>query len=270
MALSWSAVWSDTARILRANAALLVALAGAFLFLPALLLGYFLPVPTGQTVTPQIAAAYYREHFGWILLSLTVQFVGNLAILILALDESRPTVAGALRAALALLWRYFNVTLLTFLAMVLAFLPASIWFGALAAARPGLAVAGAALLAVPALWVIGRLSVAPAAVVAERGQGALAAIRRSIALTRGAGWAVVGMLLLVIATFGIVRLAATTVLGSLFLLLDAAAGGGGIGALLLLILDAAIGALFNVILFVLVAAIYRALAAGAPAAASGT
>jgi hypothetical protein len=272
MALSYSAVWSDTVRILRANAALFVAVAGAFLFLPSLVLGYALPPPAGTNLTPEAMMAYYERNLVWFILGMTISFLGNLAILVLALDASRPTVAGALRTALSLLGRYFTVSLVTFLMLMVAFIPASLWLGAMTAGgQPGTALLGAIVLMLPGLYLLARLLLSGPVVVAERDLGVIAIVKRSLALTKGRAWAILGLILLVSLPFAIASLAATAVLGSLFLLLDAAAGGEGVGAFLLLVLSTALGAVFNVVLFVLLAALYRASAGAEPAppAASG-
>lgn len=267
MALSYSAVWSDTVRILRANAALFTAVAGAFLFLPSLVLGYALPPPaSGYDLTPEVMMAYYERNLVWFILGMTVSFFGNLAILVLALDESRPTVAGALRVALSLLGRYFTVSLVTFLLLMVAFIPASLWLGAMTAAgQPGAAALGAIVLMLPGLYLLARLLLSGPVVVAERDLGVVAIVKRSLLLTKGRAWAILGLILLVSLPFAIASLAATAVLGSVFLLLDAAAGGEGVGAFLLLVLSTALGAVFNVVLFVLLAAVYRASTAAEPA-----
>src|SRR6185437_17138364 len=45
MRFSYNQVWEDTLRLLRENAALLAAIAGVFLFLPALLVAVLVPPP---------------------------------------------------------------------------------------------------------------------------------------------------------------------------------------------------------------------------------
>ena len=45
MKISYSAVWADTAALLRSHASLIATVAGVFIFLPGLLVAYFLPQP---------------------------------------------------------------------------------------------------------------------------------------------------------------------------------------------------------------------------------
>jgi hypothetical protein len=266
MALSYTEVWNETVRILRANAALFTAVAGAFLFLPALIMGYALPPPA--RVTAETLSAYYERNLVWFILELTISFIGTLALLVLALDESRPTVGGALRTALSLVGRYFTVSMLTFLMLIAAFIPASLWLGAMVSSQQlGAGFLGALVLMLPGFYALARLMLSGPIVVAERSLRAFAVLKRSLALTRGKGWQIMGLLLLVAVPFAIATLAATAVFGTLFLLLDTAAGGEGVGAFLLLVLTTAIATLFNLVLYVLLAALYRALYSPAPSPA---
>lgn len=262
MKISYSAVWDDTIRMVRANASLLVAVAGVFLFLPSLLLGTFAPQPTATSsaAAAQLMADYYQRNFVWIVIVGMLTFVGNLSILVLALDETRPTVAGAIGEAFRRLWRYFTVSLLAGIMMLIAFLPSILWFGSTMRAGPNAAgFAGTLALMIPALYLASRLAVTGPLVVAEPQLGSIPVIRRSFVMSRGAGWAILGLIVIVCAVFVIVNLAATLVFGSLFLFADRAADAGGVGAFLLALLQAAIGAAFNVILIVLLASIYRRL-----------
>jgi membrane-anchored glycerophosphoryl diester phosphodiesterase (GDPDase) len=180
---------------------------------------------------------YLYENRWTLVIVSTVGFVGNLALLILVLDTARPTVAGAIATAFRLLPVYFFASLLGGLIIFL----------------------GLAALIVPGMYLAARLtSVGP--VLVEERRSAIDAIRRSFEISNGNGWAILGLLLIVILTFYVVRIVAVVVLGSAFLLLDKA-GAGGIGAFLLLVLDAALSAAFATLLIVLIATIYRHLAA---------
>jgi hypothetical protein len=120
-------------------------------------------------------------------------------------------------------------------------------------------VAGLLLLIVPGVYLAGRLTAAGPVLVAEGRRNPIDIIRRSFALTKGRGWAVIGLLLLVFVAFYILSLAITFVLGALLLLLDRATE-GSVGTFLLMVLGAAVGAVFNTVLMGLTASIYRRLA----------
>ena len=243
MKVSHSAVWEDTVRTLKASRPLFAAVAGVFLFLPAAIAGYLAPPPPADTLGEMLA--HMADNSLSILLVNIVGFVGNLSILILALDERRPTVGAAIAAALALLPVYFLVSFLS-----------GFMIGV-----------GLMLLFLPGIYLIGRLSVTGPVLVSEPARNPIAVIRRSFALTKGQGWAIAALILLLFLGFYVLSLAVTFTLGSILLLIDRAADTGGIGAFLLLVLTTALTAAFNVVLMVLLASMYRRLAPSAATAA---
>jgi hypothetical protein len=240
MKISYSSVWNDTSRMLRANASLVAAIAGAFLFLPALVSGYLAPAPTQAQGNPTAQMmAYYSEHWELLLIVAVIGFVGNLALLILALDDGRPTVGHAIGRAFPLLPSYFLTSVLMFMIVGV----------------------GVMALILPGLYLLGRLVLSGPVIVAEGRRNSIDAIRRSFSITKGSGWANTGLILIVTITYLVLNVAATAVFGSIFLLLGRLAGAADIAAFFLLALQAAIGAAFNVTLVVLLASLYRNLAA---------
>jgi hypothetical protein len=245
MSFSYSKVWDETVRTLRTHATLLIAVAGVFLFLPSLVAGYIAPPPQTQSVETMIN--HYRDNL-WILFGAQlIGFIGNLALLILVLDDRRPTVGGSIAAALAMLPAYLLVSILSGFMLMIGFF----------------------LLILPFFYLIGRLAATGPALVAEGRRNPLDIIRRSFEITKGNGWAVVGLILLVFVAFYILTLAVTLVFGSILLIIDRATD-GSVGAFLLLVLSSAIGAVFNTVLMVLVASIYRRLTGAAQPAAVPT
>lgn len=248
MKFSFSGVWDDTARMLRANGALFIAIAGVFLFLPSIIIGYVAPQPSSQAATWAAVVAsitaYMREHWLLILVVNVIGFIGNLAILLLALDPERPTVGRAIIAACRLLPVYFAVSVLFALIASLGFMA----------------------FIIPAFYLIARMSLMGPVVVAENLRNPFAVLRRSFAITKRNGWAVFGLIAGVFITFWIASLAATVVFGSIFLLIDRVVGAEGVGTLMILLMGAAISAAFNTVLMVLLASLYRRLA---PAQSSG-
>ena len=238
MSFSYSAVWDETVRTLRAHSTLLLAVAGVFLFLPALVAAYLAPAPQTQTLDTMVA--HYRENFWLLFGAQLIGFIGNLALLVLVLDERRPTVGRAIIFALAMLPAYLLVSILSGFMLMIGFF----------------------LLILPFFYLIGRLAAAGPALVAEGRRNPLDIIRRSFELTKGNGWAVVGLILLVFVAFYVLMLAVTLVFGSILLIVDRSTG-SSVGAFLLLVLSSGVGAVFNTVLMVLAASIYRRLSSGA-------
>lgn len=240
---SFSQVWDDTLAMLRANAGLLAAIGGVFLFLPDLLLARFAP-PPGNASTPaefwEQMQLYFQSNFIWILLAMVVNSIGTIAIYLLLLRTPRLTVGAAVAAALPILPFYFLMTIGFNLSVGLGFL----------------------LFIIPGVYLLGRLLLVSPVLVAELPRSPGGAFKRAWALSRGRGWQIALLVLLVYIVAGVARLALQGVLGTLIL---AVLGNDGMGALLNAALGAAVTAIFTVVAIVLTAAIYRAVAA--PAAA---
>ena len=83
---------------------------------------------------------------------------------------------------------------------------------------------------------------------------------------RRRGWAVAGLVIIVVLAGLVLSFVVTAVLGTLFLLVG---GRDGLGPLLVLILNSALTAVFTTVVIVLFAAIYRAVA-GAAEPTTGT
>ncbi len=244
MAFSLDDAWRDTTGLLRTNASLLLPLGGAFILLPAIVTALALPdapaAAEGATPGALITAFsdYFRANWPLVLLAQIVEALGAAAILALLLDRSRPTVAGAIGQGLRLLPFFFLLTVLVNLAVG----------------------AGLLLLIVPGLYLIGRLSPAQPAMVAERRRNPLDALGRSWTLTAGRGWRVFLMIAAVSLVGLVLSWVLTFVLGGVLRLLA-----GEAGPALVAVLGAVIGTVLQVILVVLLAGIYRQLTPAAVA-----
>jgi hypothetical protein len=243
MKLSYSAIWADTAALLRSHASLIATVAGVFIFLPGLLVAYFLPQPEPANLERigQLWVDYLSAHWPMLLLNTLVSMIGSIAILLLLFARDI-SVGGAIAAAVALLPAYFVASVLSSVAIGFGFV----------------------LLIVPGLYLLGRLGPVNAVVVAEARRNPVAAISRCWALTQGHGWAILGLILIVAIAAAIVVGAASTLLGIVFVLV----AGQDIGQLLVLIVRTAGNSAMIVLLLVLNAALYRALGEGRSAAAA--
>ena len=119
MKLSYSAVWDDTAAMLRAHGSLVAALAGVFLFLPGLLLAVLLPHPTVTDPSRAIEAIsdYYKAKRCGCSSPASSAWSGTIAILKLLLGPRGTSVGGAIAAALPILPFYFLAAFLANIAL---------------------------------------------------------------------------------------------------------------------------------------------------------
>jgi len=232
MTFSYSAAWDDTVGMLRTHGSLIGAIAGVFLFLPAVLLAHFVPPPEDQSAQMiEQLTGYFTSNLHWFILSRLLGMLGAIAILTLLFERGQVTVGGAITGAVPLLPFYFLTSMLS-----------------------GIAIGvGLFLLIVPGLYLIGRLAVAGIVVVAEGRRNPIDAIQRSVSLTKGNGWSILGLIIVVAIAGFVCVLAATSVVGILLLLL------GDIGKLLQSILSAALSSALNVVLLLLCTAVYRQL-----------
>jgi hypothetical protein len=234
---SHNAVWADTLQLTRAHWAALVAIAGVFNFLPVLLVNHFFPLPEVAATDPHMTAvwrAFIRQAALWYVLQSLVVMIGSAAMLRLVFARGG-TVGGALTFGIMLLPVY---SVLLVLDGILVF-------------------AGLLLLIVPGLYLWGRLVPAGAAMVAEESRRPIQVLKRSFELTRGHGWEVFVLYLLVLLPGAVLILAIEQVSGILFILV----AGQELGKLLTAILLALLNAALATLLTILSAAIYRALAA---------
>jgi hypothetical protein len=185
MKAGFSTLVNDAWQLWRADWQVLTAIAGPFLFLPPLMINLLLSPALDLAmakVPPENSAARMQVYSTWIqgavpwmiLAQLLVQF-GSLAILTFYLARGGPTVREALRGALRILPLFV-------LAMIMVSL---------------VSFAGLFLLIIGYVYAMARLSLVGATIVAERETSPFAAIARSLKLTRGSGWTLTGLILLI-------------------------------------------------------------------------
>ena len=239
MKFSYNAVWEDTGRLLKAHGALLAAIAGVFVFLPNLLFGYFFPPPEppeGMALREffRIFLEYFKDHSLWIVLQSFVIMIGSAAMLRLVFPP-RVTVAGAIMFAVLLLPAYSILVVMTnFIVLI-----------------------GILLLIVPGLYLWGRVLPAAPAMVAEDRRNPIDALKRGFALSSGRGWAILGLVLLVLIPGAILVWVIERLAGIVLIL----AAGQELGKMLTAVVYCAASAVLTIVLVMLSAAIYRALAA---------
>jgi hypothetical protein len=237
MKFSYSAIWNDTVAMLRAHGSLMLGIAGAFIFFPTLLFGYLVPPiePAGATIPDLFNAqiAFFQDNAIWLVLIGMIGSIGSLAILDLLLARGPVAVDGALGRGIRLLGPFYVATILTGL----------------------MTLGGFILFILPGLYLYARFLLIGPVMVGEGERGPIAAIRRSFDLTRGRGWAVLGLVILVAVTGYILMSVVTWVVGAVILVV----ANGELARLLLLILNTVLSTILSLVILTLTAAIYRAL-----------
>lgn len=190
MKISMERAWERAVTLLRGNKDVLAVLAGLFFFLPSFVELFFGGEPTvteGMTLQQALPAFenYAISILPYLIVVTIVGAAGRLAMLVLFTDRSRPTVLEALKRGAIAVVPYMLVMLIVWLALSVA---AAVLVGAPAKAgiTPVAAIAFA-LLAVLTVYVLVKLSLVPAVIVAERTANPLTVIARSWRLTRDNG-----------------------------------------------------------------------------------
>ncbi|HEV2568460.1 MAG TPA: hypothetical protein VGT77_07225 [Sphingomonas sp.] len=219
--------------LLKGQREILLTVARFFLLLPMLLLYALRPfTPSGaQATLLQEYVQWATVNLHWLMLTGVLAGLGRLAILILLMGPGRPTVGEAIGAAARLL--------ILFLAMVV--LMRLMLFGA------------SLLFVVPALYVFGRLFLAEAAFVAERAHNPVAGITRSFEVTRGNGWRIFFVALIIYLGVLILRAAIGFVVG----VLAALSGLGGLERFVNAFVDATADAGLGLILTLISVGLWR-------------
>ena len=233
---SYSAVWEDAGRMLRANGGLLSAIAGVFLFLPALLLARYAPQPEQPETwreMVEMTSAYVTANWPWLLAGTLVNMIGVIAMYLLLLGTPRLTVGRAVARALPILPFFYIVFLIQNVGLVL----------------------GLAAFLIGVIFMLGKLILAPAILVIEAPAAPITAVQRAWERAGSRSWAIGGLVAIYYAAATFISFAIQASLGTMILLL---LGRDGIGGLLLSIIGASVGTAISLIGTVLIAAIYRA------------
>lgn len=255
--LSYDATWADLVSMARANAGVLAILAGAFFLLPNFAQSLFAPPPEIKSMDMNAVKALYQYYsdnwFALLLCNIPVWF-GTATLLALLLDPRHLTVAEALTSALKLL---ISVIVLNFLTQfAIGGAPITLVAGApILGLPPIVALILFGLSCVLAIYLIGRFALAGPAQMAGRLFNPIVAMRRSIEATRGNGWRVVGIIMLVALVATIAGGAATLIVSIVLKLVLPPS----LSVVALALLKSAVGAVTALVIILLDAALFRQL-----------
>lgn len=244
MKISYTDWWNDIVAIVRSNASIVLAVAGAFAFLPGLV-GAFTAVPyvppaDGADLPEAIAAFSQFFSDNWLQQTAVILLstLGQLMLYIVLLDPRRPAVGEALRMAAMLFIPFLLTNILVGIIVGVGFV----------------------LLIIPGLYLIGRVALSTPSLVAERSYNPVAAVGRSWALTKGQGWRIFFFAFLIFLVAFVVQVAIGGTLGTVLGLIAGDGGQFSIGKLLLAALEALFASVFFILSVALWVALYRRLA----------
>jgi hypothetical protein len=256
-----SALWDRTAACLREDLPVLLPVAGAFFFLPSIILTRLIPSEPLNAVTISVLLP--------IIVLLLLQTIGQLGIFLLVLDPRKPTVAdalkGALRGLVPAIGVQFAVLSIVCTLLIVGQLVA-ILFGGGGMMRSGdnaalmrLAVLGMVIASPAILYLLARFSVVFPALMLER-LTPVESLRRAFRLTAGNAWPILALILVATFFYLFLQLALGTALGGIFMLLGRLLGVEALGVLLTIIFTAALGTVANLIITVALGFLYSDLA----------
>jgi hypothetical protein len=265
--LSINTAWNEASAFVRREAGLLFPIVFLLGSLPGAAAQLLAP-QQGSTPTPGEAGAWLLVFLAAILLG----FIANLAIAYLALRPGRSVGEGLGRAGrrfLPMLGAMLIVSiaaglLLFVLAMVVTLLMPGAAESMAAGGPPGpeaLAAIGIVfLLMAPVLIYVAPRLVLMTPVAAVEEAGPLAIIRRSWQLSKGNFWKLLGFILLFVIVFIVITMAVSFVVGALVVLLVGRPDPGSLAMLIMLLIEAVIGAIFSMFFGATAARLYAQLA----------
>jgi len=184
--LDSAAAWKSATAMVAANREVLIALAGVFFLLPALIGAVILPRPVfGKGMDDQQMAEavlrFYSDAWPLLLLLSLPLIVGFMTMLKVMLDARRPTVGAAIGDCLRLLPSYLAAHVLCTLALSFGWLMLATLLSLLI---PPLLAVPVSVMAMT--WPASRLLLVAPEIAVRRVRNPLTAIRSSIRETRGA------------------------------------------------------------------------------------
>lgn len=246
MKLNIERAWSDAMALLRGHAELLLPIFGLFAFLPALAIALLMPMEVqGDGSFEQMVAVfetYFSANLHWIVLAGLFAAFAAATVLVVLAGRGQPTVGQAMGRALALT-------------------PSLYLFSILANIAIGM---GLVLLIAPGLYLLGRLALGKVHMAVEGRMNPIWAFGATWHTTRGNGWRIAFVLILIFVVGSIAGMAAGAVLGVVAGLL----GGAEAAQTTNIVVTTLVGTVTSLIMLLVQLAAYRQLSAAPAAEAS--
>jgi Uncharacterised protein family (UPF0259) len=232
--ISTESIWDEMMALMRDHQQVIIAVAGVFIFLPALASGLFMdPLPMGKTPEQVMKGVTLWLQTNWIAigLQLIVSIFGGVALYRHLLAKRPISAADAIVGSVPILLFVFLANLGTSFIIVV----------------------GLNLFVLPGLYVAGRLFFVSPVIVARDEKNILAAVTESFRLTRDNGWRLIGMAMTMILVILVAMLTLSMLLGTIAGLLAPV----GVLKLITVFMQAAQATLWTVGGIVMAAAAYR-------------
>lgn len=263
MKLDINRAWTDALSLLQANIGVVTIVAGVFFFLPYLAVILLMPeMASGMTFDPneqdpsaafdQMIAAY--SEIWWVIALVTiVQVIGTLALLAMLRSDDRPTVGEAIGTGAKGLLPYIAATLIVYLGVAIV---AGVVLGlAIASQVTALAVIVGLLTIVAMIYVAVKISLITPVIAIDKVYNPLRAVARSWQMTKGNSLRLLAFYALLVLAIGVV-----SIVISLFVVLVFGLMGDEIALIGSAIFNAAINAVYVVLMLGVLAAVHRQLA----------
>lgn len=236
--LDFSDTWSNALALLSAHKEAALAIAGVFLFLPQVVVGYFMSnIEAAGVSTSDQMMVVYEQWFAanglMLFLSTLVTMIGSIALYVIFLRGNQ-TIGEALVTALKLFIPFLLLAILTAIAVGIGFV----------------------LLIIPGIYLAIKFSLGGAVIAAEHVLNPIEAMKRSWHVTKGNSVRIFFFLLIMLVVGMIALVAVSAVIGiplNLMLPTEAALFANNI-------VSSAASSVFSVVLAAVYAAIYLQLA----------
>lgn len=242
--LDFTAAWNDAMSLFKANAEVTIILIGLFGLVPLLAVNLFMPQPEmlpDQDPNEALAmlGLWFSQNWYWIIGVFLAGAIGNMALMLVILNETRPTVGAALKTAFTLVPLVFVVQLIAGAALMLGML----------------------LLILPGIYLAIKFLLVSAVIAAEPERSPIAVLRRSWQLTRGNSLRIFGFFVIILVVAFVTLLVANLIVGVPAGLLLSDNLAEAVTSVVSLILQVAL----NVVLMFVTTAIYRQISVEPPA-----
>jgi hypothetical protein len=255
-----SAVWDESAALIRREQKLLIPVALATIGIGSFISGFTQPETAG-------AGLGIAGIVGFIIGNI-LSLIGNLAIMALALMPGM-SVAESLNLAMSRLPKMLAVAGIFLIGVIVMIIPVALAIGfsgepisenMTLQELPAIAILVVAIVSLVLFYLLARL-ITLTAVIVDQNPPAVEAVRSSFMATREIAAKVVGVMLLFLVVTLVVSGAATSISGILFGMIGKAVGAPFLGKGLAVLVTGMISALISIVSTVFAAMLYRKLSA---------